>query len=65
MSRPITLFYASLAGGVLVAGTDGDTGRQFRIEAAGALIDPLTLFLNREEAAQWAAVLTEYADGEP
>lgn len=64
MSRPITLFYASLAGGVLVPLGDTDTGGQFKVTGPDLLVDPLALFLNREEAAQWAQVLTEYAESE-
>lgn len=64
MSRPMTLFYATLAGGVLVQTDDSDEGGQFRVNGVGSFVDPLCLFLTREESAQWAAVLTEYAEAD-
>lgn len=50
---------ATLDGGALEDVKDG----MFYIRQNGAAVHSVTLFLTREQAAQWAAVLTEYADG--
>ena len=61
-----TVFFASLSGGVLerrLMTRSPSEAAQFTVRSSGSSFEPLTVFLSPSEAAQWAAVLTEYADG--
>ena len=60
-----TVFFASLTGGVLERRlmTRSTDKAQFTVRSAGSSFEQLTVFLSPSEAAQWARVLAEYADG--
>ena len=61
------VFFASLSGGFLerrLATRPSDKG-QFAVLPAGTSFEPLTVFLSRAEAAQWASVLYKYSETLP
>ena len=57
---------ATMVGGVLERQVDGDSDLNAgsgQFTARQVYQQALTVFLTRAEAAQWAAVLTDYAEG--
>lgn len=59
----ITTLTAQLSGGVLVHdGYASGEDALFIVRARGSSLEPVSMFLDKKEAAQWAAVLKGWAE---